>query len=258
MGASSKDKRDIYYRLAKKQGYRARSAFKILQIDQHFNIFKNVTNIVDLCSAPGSWSQVASERAKGTILSIDLQAIRPIPNVIFIQEDITSEKCKNKILSYMKDKCELVLCDGAPDVTGIHDLDEYFQTELLLSALSITTKIGREGCSFVGKCFRSEDTGYVVRHFKQFFDEVLLVKPKSSRASSIECFMYCKGLRMIEKDPYDLDVEGEFECESVIGCGEGPDADLSVDDSEETLLSHYNPIAAPYEKAIELRQNKKK
>ncbi|KAM0675022.1 tRNA (uridine-2'-O-)-methyltransferase trm7 [Gurleya vavrai] len=255
MGTSSKDKRDIYYRLAKKQGYRARSAFKLLQIDEKYNLFENVKNVVDLCSAPGSWSQVVSKKIKnGTILSIDLQNIKPIDNVIFIQDDITSQSCIDKVLSICNEKVDLVLCDGAPDVTGIHDLDEYFQCELLLAALSITTKIGRIGCNFVGKCFRSEDTGFLLRHYRKYFKKVVLVKPKSSRASSIECFIYGTELMNCLDDPLAMDLEGEIENENVILCGEGPDADLSIDNSDEKIEPLSKPISAPYEKAIEMRK----
>lgn len=97
MGRSSKDKRDVYYRLAKEGGWRARSAFKLLQIDEDFNLFDNVKRVVDLCAAPGSWSQVLSrkliEQATNKdgvkIVAVDLQAMAPLPGVIQIQGDIT-------------------------------------------------------------------------------------------------------------------------------------------------------------------------
>lgn len=145
MGKTSKDKRDIYYRLAKEEGWRARSAFKLLQIDEKFHIFKGkqickrdqemdniqlylvgVKRAVDLCAAPGSWSQVLSKKLykdttvdpkeNVTIVAVDLQAMAPLPGVIQLQGDITKLSTANSIINYFDDqKADLVVCDGAPD-----------------------------------------------------------------------------------------------------------------------------------------------
>lgn len=256
MGSNNKDQRDNYYRLAKKNGYRARSAYKLIHIDQHYNIISPSNNIVELCSAPGGWSQVLSERkSKATIISIDLQKILPITNVITIQDDITTQSCKERILALCPTKVDLILCDGAPDVTGIHDLDEYFQTELLLSALSITKKIACKNATFVAKLFRSEDTKYLVRHFKRFFGSVELFKPKSSRMTSIECFIICRGFDdNVEDDVYEVDFEGEPENIGLVMCGDGPCADIStvLNDRNE---SKSKPINAPYENIMHMRRD---
>ncbi len=136
MGRSSKDKRDVYYRLAKEEGWRARSAFKLMHIDQEFNLINNhVNRVVDLCAAPGSWSQVLAKRLilereqadrdRAKIVAVDLQAMAPLPGVIQLQGDITKVSTAEKIVSYFEgDKADLVVCDGAPDVTGLHDMDE--------------------------------------------------------------------------------------------------------------------------------------
>lgn len=254
MGSNSKDKRDIYYRMAKKLGYRARSAFKLLHIDEHYNILTKATNIVDLCSAPGGWTQVLKEKnPDANIISIDLQKILPIPGITFLQEDITSEECKNKVLALI-DACDLLVCDGAPDVTGIHDIDEYHQCELLLSALNIFIKIARVGCNFVGKCFRSEDTGYLLRHFNNYFDDVEICKPKSSRINSIECFIVCFGYNGCKNDPFDFDVSVEPLELILKTVGNGPSADLSQDNGEH-IKTEINPIEPPYKKAIEIRRH---
>lgn len=93
MGRTSKDKRDVYYRLAKENGWRARSAFKLLQLDEEFQLFQGVKRVVDLCAAPGSWSQVLSQKVggqtNGQVVAVDLQAMAPLPGVIQIQGDIT-------------------------------------------------------------------------------------------------------------------------------------------------------------------------
>jgi len=165
MGRSSKDKRDVYYRLAKEEGWRARSAFKLLQINDEFNIFSGVKRVVDLCAAPGSWSQVLAKKLRGErpeeeredvkIVAVDLQAMAPLPGVIQMQGDITKLATANKIVEHFSGgEADLVVCDGAPDVTGLHDIDEYIQAQLLLAALNITTHILRQGGTFVAKIFR--------------------------------------------------------------------------------------------------------
>lgn len=129
MGRSSKDKRDIFYRLAKEEGWRARSAFKLLQIHEQFGILNQVSRAVDLCAAPGSWSQVLAQTLKGKdgaggegqIVAVDLQAMAPIPGVHILQGDITSEATATQIIQLLgNSKADIVVCDGAPDVTGIY------------------------------------------------------------------------------------------------------------------------------------------
>ncbi|XP_071805340.1 tRNA (cytidine(32)/guanosine(34)-2'-O)-methyltransferase-like [Asterias amurensis] len=202
MGRSSKDKRDIYYRLAKEEGWRARSAFKLLQINEEFNIFKGVSKAVDLCAAPGSWSQVLSrklrqsdaDKAKVKIVAVDLQAMAPLPGVIQLQGDITKESTANEIISQFEgEQADLVVCDGAPDVTGLHDIDEYIQAQLLLAALNITTHVLKTGGTFVAKIFRGKDVTLLYSQLKIFFPNVTVAKPRSSRNSSIEAFIVCQG-----------------------------------------------------------------
>ena len=122
MGKSSKDKRDIYYRLAKENGWRARSAYKLLQIDEQFNIFEGVIRAVDLCAAPGSWSQVLSQKLtdpSAKLVAIDLQTMAPLPGVHQLQGDITKLETARAIIDYFEGgKADLVVCDGAPDGKG--------------------------------------------------------------------------------------------------------------------------------------------
>eukprot|EP00884_Botryococcus_braunii_P002676 jgi/Botrbrau1/12409/Bobra.0229s0006.2 len=204
MGIASKDKRDIYYRKAKEEGWRARSAFKLLQIDAAFDVLKGVNRVVDLCAAPGSWSQVLSRRLHATsaddsraddrpkILAIDLQPMVPIEGVTQLQGDITHhETARQVIRAFGGQLADLVVCDGAPDVTGLHDLDEYVQAELVLAALMITTNVLRAGGTFVAKVFRGRDIGLLYAQLKIFFRDVTVAKPRSSRNSSIEAFVVC-------------------------------------------------------------------
>ncbi|VDK87333.1 unnamed protein product [Litomosoides sigmodontis] len=209
MGKTSKDKRDIYYRLAKEEGWRARSAFKLMQIDEEFNIFEGVCRVVDLCAAPGSWSQVLSKKvyfAKDEdkrkdirIVAVDLQPMSPLPGVIQLQGDITEVSTAEKIISYFEGlKADLVVCDGAPDVTGLHALDEYMQSQLVLAALNIATFVLKETGTFVAKVFRARDITLLYAQLKIFFKEVYCVKPRSSRQSSCEAFVVCKEFGLPE------------------------------------------------------------
>ncbi|KAL8569645.1 putative tRNA (cytidine(32)/guanosine(34)-2'-O)-methyltransferase [Nucella lapillus] len=202
MGRSSKDKRDVYYRLAKEEGWRARSAFKLLQINDDFNIFEGVKRVVDLCAAPGSWSQVLSKKLRGSegkqsdvkIVAVDLQAMAPIPGVTQLQGDITKKSTAQEIIHHFEgEQADLVICDGAPDVTGLHDIDEYIQAQLLLAALNITTHVLKQGGTFVAKIFRGKDVTLLYSQLKVFFPTVTVHKPRSSRNSSIEAFVVCQG-----------------------------------------------------------------
>ena len=330
MGRLSRDKRDVFYRLAKEKGYRARSAFKLLQLDSEFNLFENVHNAVDLCAAPGSWSQVLADKLiysrhssnkdkkkqgkeEGTaipsideegegsdvdvnqkeppetganaaesdrndqqehaepgenrneqqrcqqeeeeekeqeeeavvparIVAVDLQPMAPIDGVICIQGDITSyETAKAIVDAFYSDspsessksspstpdidqkdddggnstngtnkrrtrRAELVICDGAPDVTGLHDIDEYLQSQLLLSAVKITTHCLEKGGTFVAKIFRGKSSSQLYGQLRMLFDIVSIAKPTSSRNSSMESFVVCQHF----KGPpyYDLPLVG--------------------------------------------------
>ncbi|KAF9598813.1 hypothetical protein IFM89_031481 [Coptis chinensis] len=220
MGKASRDKRDIYYRKAKEEGWRARSAFKLLQIDEEFNIFQGVKHVVDLCAAPGSWSQVLSRKiylpAKLSpeqrdedlplIVAIDLQPMAPIEGVIQVQGDITNARTAEVVIKHFDGcKADLVVCDGAPDVTGLHDMDEFVQSQLILAGLTIVSHILRVGGKFIAKIFRGKDTSLLYCQLKLFFSVVTFAKPKSSRNSSIEAFAVCENYSPPEGfNPEDL------------------------------------------------------
>ncbi|TMW65894.1 hypothetical protein Poli38472_003659 [Pythium oligandrum] len=219
MTKSPEEKRDIYYRRAKEVGFRARSAFKLLQLDEQFAFLKNVERAVDLCAAPGSWSQVLSRKLyhdQATIptikadtdpkdaqdvrvVSVDLQEMAPIPGVALIQGDITSKKTAETIIKYFQGrKAQIVVSDGAPDVTGVHDIDEFVQAELLAAALNITTHVLEEGGTFVAKIFRCQQYDLLADQLGVFFKEVSCSKPTSSRAASNEAFVVAQGFKMPE------------------------------------------------------------
>lgn len=285
MGKASKDKRDIYYRKAKEEGWRARSAFKLLQVDDAFEILTGVQHAVDLCAAPGSWSQVLSRRlylpavqagrqhAAPKIVAVDLQPMAPIEGVTQIQGDITSEVTAKEVISYFDgEHADIVVSDGAPDVTGLHDMDEFVQAQLILAALTIVTHVLKPGGTFVAKVFRGKDIGLLYSQLKIFFPEVTVAKPKSSRNSSIEAFVVCQHYCQPEGfQPADLQrlMQGAshayFNEQSPTGsrlivpflaCGDlsGWDADQSYDlpgAGYQTLPPVQPPTAPAYKTAIE-------
>lgn len=162
-----------------------------------------VTRAVDLCAAPGSWSQVLAKELRHRsqeepkIVAVDIQTMAPLDGVKLIQGDITSIETAHKVIGEFEgNTVQLVVCDGAPDVTGQHDLDEFMQSQLLLAALNITTFIIQQGGTFVAKIFRGKDVTLMMAQFKLFFNQVQVVKPKSSRTSSIEAFIVCHGFQM--------------------------------------------------------------
>jgi len=249
MGRSSKDNRDLYYRLAKEEGWRARSAFKLLQLDEAYRIFEGVLLAVDLCAAPGSWSQVLSRQllkddgiskdSNVKIVAVDLQKMAPLKGVIQLQGDITKLSTAEAIISeFAGMKADLVVCDGAPDVTGLHDLDEWVQSGLLFAALNIVGHTLRLGGTFVAKIFQAEDEDLLRQQLCLLFDEVIHCKPPSSRAASSESFVVCRGYR-----PYD-----GFEAEKVTAVLDGAKASAAYDDPNLAFLASGD--FSPYNTAL--------
>lgn len=260
MGKSTKDKRDIYYRQGKFEGYRARSAYKLLHLNEQYGFLGGAedyaldaataassstsssakrlatpTRVVDLCAAPGSWSQVLSRRLASVpgshLVAVDLQAMAPLPGVTQIIGDITTPATADKVSTALSDgpptnttdikgkgkaRAQLIVCDGAPDVTGLHDLDEYLQSQLLLAATQITFRLLEVGGTFVAKIFtqhpqaglgaslgnmdlkgaRPATSGALLAdQLRTFFDRVDIAKPRSSRLGSVEHFLVCLGFK---------------------------------------------------------------
>ena len=264
MGRFSRDKRDVFYRRAKEKGYRARSAFKLLQLDSEFHLFRGVTRAVDLCAAPGSRSQVLADRLTSddenpNIVAVDLQPMAPIDGVLCLQGDITSYDTAQAILKpFQTQRAELVICDGAPDVTGLHDLDEYLQAQLLMSALKITTHVLLENGTFVAKIFRGRHASQLYAQLRLLFERVSIAKPTSSRNSSLESFVVCQHFK---GEPYfnlsldqDTVLEGSnlpacvppfLACGDLSGWGEEEQILMDADKSYPIQQGYVAPVAPP-------------
>lgn len=219
-GKVGKERRDKFYTLAKQQGFRARSAFKLTQLASKFRLFDSALHVIDLCAAPGGWMQVARNALPmaGVVVGVDLVPIRPIKNCQSIVADITTPRC-DKLLretltqsSVIDGKVDIVLHDGAPNVGANWDRDAYVQNELVLASLQTATKFLRAGGHFVTKVFRSTDYTKLMFVFQQLFRKVQATKPSSSRNVSAEIFVVCQNFKAPAKISPDLfNLERVFE-----------------------------------------------
>ena len=191
----SKQKKDIYVRRSKLEGYRSRAIYKLKEIDDKFNIIQNGINIVDLGSAPGSWSQYLSKKSRNSkILSIDLKVIRKIDKVHHLVGDFLDEKNQSIIKKFFKDKLDLVVSDMAVNTTGNKNLDSISTGELSINAMNFSiNNLKKNGC-FVTKIFMGSTFNEIVENGKKNFKEVKIFKPPSSRKDSRENFIICKKI----------------------------------------------------------------
>ena len=192
----NKQKRDIYVRQSQVDGYRARSAYKLIEIDEKFKILKNGISVIDLGASPGSWSQYISRTVKsGRLVSIDIKGMEEIENTIQIKGDFTDLDTQEKIKGLFKSKVDVVVSDMAVNTTGIKDIDAIYTGELAMEAMNFSKGMLVKEGRFVSKIFLGSSFNEIVALGKKLFKEVKVFKPKSSRKESKESFIICKILR---------------------------------------------------------------
>ena len=217
---TGKGRLDKYYHLAKEQGYRSRAAFKLIQLNKKYNFLADANVVLDLCAAPGGWLQVAAKTVpmNSLIIGVDLDPIRPIPNVKTFVGDITTQKCRTTLRQLLggsrasKGKVDVVLHDGAPNLGGAWGKDAYNQAELVLHSVKLASEFLREDGCFISKVFRSAEYTALMWVFQQLFDKVEATKPLSSRNASAEIFVVCRHFKAPDRiDPRMLDPRHVFE-----------------------------------------------
>ena len=192
----NKQRRDTYVRQSKVDGYRARSAYKLIEIDEKFKIFKGGLTVVDIGAAPGSWSQYADKVTKnGKLISIDLKKMEPIGSSLQIQGDFTDEGTQEEIKKNINSKVDVVMSDMAVNTTGIKNIDSIQTGELCKEAMVFAKDLLNENGYFISKIFMGGTFNEIVAEGKKYFKEVKVFKPKSSRKDSKESFIICKKLR---------------------------------------------------------------
>ncbi len=190
----ARDQRDHYYWKAKEEGYRARSAYKLLQINQRFHLIKKGDSVVDLGAAPGGWLQVAKQLSGGRIVGVDLAEIEPIPGVTTFKADITKESTVNLIKDAVGGSADLVISDAAPNLSGTWDVDHARSIDLARSALKLAEKLLKPGGTFLVKVFQGDMFNDYLKDVKREFSRVQAHSPQASRKESAEIYIIAKKL----------------------------------------------------------------
>ena len=191
-----RQRRDKYVRQSKLEGYRSRAVYKLKELDEKFKIVKNNLSILDIGSAPGSWTQYLSEKSKGSkIMSIDLKEVDKIQDVYHVVGDFLDNKNQKKITDYFPKKIDLVVSDMAVNTTGNKNLDSIQTGELSLTAMHYAVDMLRPKGIFLSKIFMGSTFNEIVENAKKNFKESKIFKPPSSRKDSKESFIICKNLR---------------------------------------------------------------
>ena len=192
----NKQRRDTFVKQSKIDGYRARSAYKLIEIDEKFKIFKGGISVIDIGAAPGSWSQYAAKNGNsGRLISIDLKEMEPIGNTLQIKGDFTEQVIQDEIRKNIKNKVDVVMSDMAVNTTGIKNIDSKQTGELCKEAMLFAKDLLEINGFFISKIFMGGTFNEIVAEGKKYFKEVKVFKPKSSRKDSKESFIICQKLR---------------------------------------------------------------
>ena len=190
-----KQKKDPFFKQSKIQGFRSRSAFKLIEMDKKFKILKKNLSLLDLGSCPGGWSQVARKKIiNGKILAVDIKPMEKIYNVDFIKGDFSEDSTCEKIIFYFNNKVDVVLSDMAINTSGNKALDSYRTGELCLNAMNLSRKILSQDGVFLSKVFMGSIFQEINDNAIKNFKKVVKYKPLSSRKESKEIYIFCKGI----------------------------------------------------------------
>ncbi len=190
-----KRNKDLFFTQSKIQGYRSRSAFKLIEMDKKFKFLKKNSQLLDLGSSPGGWSQVAMKKIlKGKILAIDIKPMEKIDNVNFIQGDFNEEKILLAIKAHFHNKIDIVLSDMAANTSGNKSLDSDRTGELCLNSMDLAKKILSSEGVFLSKIFMGTIFNEINKKANKIFKKVVKYKPISSKKESKEIYIFCKGL----------------------------------------------------------------
>ena len=193
-----KQHRDQFFKKSKTLGYRSRASFKLIEINKKFGFIKDKTNLLDLGSCPGGWSQVASQIIKtGKIMSIDIKDMDPIKNLKFIKGDILEDTTKNEVINFFKSNLDVIISDMAADTTGNKSLDSIRTNQLCTEVINFSQNTLKPKGVLVSKIFMGEDFIEVKNLAKSVFKKVNFFKPESSRKESKETYLHCEILKSL-------------------------------------------------------------
>jgi 23S rRNA (uridine2552-2'-O)-methyltransferase len=194
----AKRKKDQFFKQSKIEGFRSRSAFKLIEMNQKFKFLKKKISLLDIGSCPGGWSQVASkEITNGRILAVDIKPMEKISNIDFIKGDFNQNEIHQKIMVYFNSKINVVLSDAAANTTGNKTLDSYRTGELCLNAMDLSNKILSKDGIFLSKLFMGPTFKEINKKAKKYFKRTVIYKPLSSKKESKEIYIFCKGILKI-------------------------------------------------------------
>ena len=189
---------DEYVKRARAEGYRSRASYKLLEIDEKYQILRSGLNVIDLGAAPGGWSQVASKKVgkKGKVIALDLLEMPPIQDVSFIQGDFTEDRILEELLEVIQGGVvDLVISDMAPNLSGVKDIDQPRSVHLVELALDFAVRVLNQNGVLVVKCFEGEGIEDIRQMFRASFKQVINFKPKASRGKSREIYLLGRGFK---------------------------------------------------------------
>ena len=193
-----KQHRDQFFKKSKTLGYRSRASFKLIELNKKFKFIKKNTNLLDLGSCPGGWTQVASEIITiGKIMAIDIKSMKPIKNVKFLKGDIMQNDVKSEVISYFQSNLDVILSDMAADTTGSKSLDSIRTNQLCADAIHFSKVTLKPKGVLVSKLFMGDDFIEVKNLAKSVFQNVNFFKPESSRKESKETYLHCELLKSL-------------------------------------------------------------